>query len=173
MEPMPGAIRQDNWFVLLDPHWHADTAEDNPPPEVMVGGWMLDDHGALGPFHPNPRYVPLTDSTPSDPLDALVQLIAQGEDRGEEIVPTLQNSIVQIACDDNDQPVVGPAPDGVPCVLVLTAEIHKQRLSVPHWWPIVGKRLPEIVPPGADILVNPGCDRQFRLTSSALRPAEE
>ncbi|MFC9434751.1 type VII secretion system-associated protein [Nocardia sp. NPDC057030] len=173
MEPMQGAIRQDNWFVLVDPNWHADTAGDSPPPEVMVGGWMLDTDDALGPFHPNPQYMPLTDSTPSDPVDAILQLIARGEDRAGEIIPALQNQVVQIACDDSDQPVIGSAPDGVSCALVITAEIHKRRLSVPRWWPVVGKMLPEIVPLEADILVNPDGDRQFRLANSALRRTEQ
>jgi hypothetical protein len=172
MEPMRGAIRQDNWFVLVDPNWQPDTAEDSPPSELMVGGWMVEANGTLGPFHPNPRYVPLTDSTPSDPIDAILQLITQGEDRAGEIVPALWNQVVQIACDDNDRPVIGSAPDGVSCALVVTAEIHKQRMSVPRWWPVIGRKLPEIMPPEADILVNPNGDRQFRLTTSALRCTE-
>lgn len=173
MELGQGVIRRDNWLLLVDPNWHADTGEDTPPPEVMVGGWLLDNAGGTGPFRPNPHYVPLTDSTPSDPVDAILALITQGENRAGEIVPALQNQVVQIACDENDQPVIGSAPDGVPCALVITAEIHKQRLSVPRWLPVVGRNLPEIVPPEADILVNPDGDRQFRLTHKALRRPEQ
>lgn len=169
MEPIPGTVRQDNWFVLLDPGWEPDTPLGRVPVHVIVGGWMLDDEGKVGPFQPNPRYVPPDDTTPTDPIDAILRLVVNGENRGHEIIPTLRDTIVQIGCDQDDEPVIAQAPDDMPCVLVVTAEVHKLQLSIPHWWPVVGSRLADIVPDGADILVNPGSSHQFRLVAGTLR----
>ncbi|WP_406280621.1 hypothetical protein OH799_14775 [Nocardia sp. NBC_00881] len=55
--------------------------------------------------------------------------------------------------------MIASAPDGVPCVQVATADVH--RPTVDRWWPVVGSRLPEIVPAGADILIDPGGSAQF------------
>lgn len=168
-EPMPGAVRQDNWFVLLDPDWPRPTPWSSPPPAVIVGGWMLDNKGDIGPFQPNPHFAPIGRSTPSDPTDAVLRLIAEGADAGDQLVPTLSDSVVEIGCDDHDNPLIGAAPDGVPCVPVVTAELHKQRLEVQYWRPIVGSTLPDVVPIGTDILLNPGDRAQFRLITDALR----
>lgn len=168
-EPMPGAVRQGNWFVLLDPGWTAGTPDSVPPPEVIVGGWMLDADGAVGPFEPNPNYVPRNQSTPTDPLDALLRLAARGEDVGDQIVPTIRDTVVQIGCDENDDPVIVLSPDGVPCVQIVTAEVHRSRLTTDRSWPVVGSKLSEIVPEGTDILINPGGRAQFRLVGAALR----
>ncbi|WP_460695854.1 type VII secretion system-associated protein [Nocardia thraciensis] len=168
IEPMPGTVRKDNWFLLLDPEWQANHSGSMPPGEAIIGGWMVDDAENTGPFQPNPDYVPRDASTPTDPTDALLRLIAGGEPLGEQLVTTLRDSVVQIACNRENQPVVDSAPDGVPCVLVTTAGIHQQRLSADRWWPVVGGKLTDIVPTGADILLNPGGPAQFRLVTGAL-----
>ncbi len=169
MEPMPGAVRRDDWFVLLDPTWQTENPSGDPPVEAIVGGWRLDKNGSLGPFQSNPRYIPRNDSTPTDPIDALLRLIANGDDCSDQIIPTLRNTVVQLACDSQDQLCIAPAPDDVTCALVVTAEVHKQRLNVPHWWAILGAQLPEVIPVGIDVLFNPGGEHQFRLTTEAIR----
>lgn len=171
-EPVPGAVRQDNWFVLLDPQWQASSSGELPPAEVIAGGWLLDEAGETGPFQPNPDYVPLDASTPTDPTDAVLRLIAEGEQLGERLVATLRESVVQIACDRDNEPVVGSAPDGVRCVFVATAVLHQQGVSADRWWPVVGGKLPDIVPASTDILLNPGGPAQFRLVTDALRRAD-
>lgn len=168
MDPS-SAVRQGDWFVLFDPNWAGDPTQDAPPTEVMVGGWRLEE-GELGPFRPNPGYRPQTPNTPSDPIDALLRLIAAGEDRGDRIIPTLTHTVVEIACDDQNQPRIALSPDDIPCVVVVTAEIHKQRLTVPRWLSVLGSRLPEIVPDGTDVWFNPSSDHQFRLATTAIRP---
>lgn len=164
-----GAIRQDNWFVLLDPAWRPANPAAQAPPEAVVGGWMLDEDGKPGPFQPNPDYVPGDESTPTDPADAVLRLLAAGQDVGDQLVPTVRDAVLEIAVDEQDQPIVSAAPDGVPCVLVATAPVHRERVDVRDWWPVVGAKLPEIVPQGMDVLLNPGGPASFRLSTEALR----
>ncbi|MFB9301505.1 hypothetical protein [Kibdelosporangium philippinense] len=40
--------------------WKAESPDDGPPAEVMVGGW-LHDNGELRRFTPNPGYEPATE----------------------------------------------------------------------------------------------------------------
>ncbi|MBF6228748.1 type VII secretion system-associated protein [Nocardia abscessus] len=170
MDPS-SAVRRGDWFVLFDPHWSGDPTQRTPPVEVMVGGWRLEQDGELGPFRPNPSYLPQTPHTPSDPIDALLRLIAAGESRSDEIIPTLTRTVVAIACDDQNQPRIAFSPDERPCVVVVTAEIHKQYLPVPRWIPVLGSLLPEVVPSHTDVLFNPSSDHSFRLANNAIRPA--
>lgn len=169
MEPPPDAVRRADWFVLLDPTWRADNPHSEPPAEVIVGGWQLGMDGSLGPFRSNPRYAPADDSIPTDPIDALLRLITTGEDCAEQIIETLRNTVVQIGCDHQDQLCVGAAPDNVPCVLVVTAEVHKRHVDLPRWRPILGAQLPRVVPAGIDVLFNAGGNHQFRLVTDAIQ----
>ncbi|MFI9413973.1 type VII secretion system-associated protein [Nocardia gamkensis] len=170
MDPS-SAVRHGNWFVLLDPDWSGDPTQNPPPAEVMVGGWRLEQDGTLGPFWPNPGYRPQTPDTPSDPIDALLRLITAGEDCGDQIIPTLLHTVVEIACDEDDQPRTALSPDDIPCMVVVTAELHKQHLPVPRWIPVTGSRLPEIVPADTDVLFNPAGGHPFRLATAAIRSA--
>lgn len=156
----------EEWVVLPDPGWDPDS----PLPAVaMVGGWRLGESGKPGPFQPNPDYRPRDAATPTDPLDAVLRLFAAGEDVGHRIVPAVLDAVLQIGCDDCGTPLVGSAPDGALCVAVVTAEVHKRRVQADRWLSISGDRLPEVTPPGADILFNPGGPAQFRLVARALR----
>ncbi|MGW5751314.1 type VII secretion system-associated protein [Nocardia rhamnosiphila] len=172
MDPS-SAVRQGDWFVLFDPNWSGNPTDKTPPVEVMVGGWRLEEDGELGPFRPNPGYRPQTPNTPSDPIDALLRLIAAGEDRGDRIIPTLKRTVVEIACDDQNQPRVALSPDDIPCVVVVTAEIHKHHLPVSRWLPVLGSRLSEIVPAGTDVWFNPSSDHRFRLDTDVIRAADQ
>ncbi|WP_433574643.1 type VII secretion system-associated protein [Nocardia brasiliensis] len=164
-QPIPVPVRQGNWFVLLDPSW---TGSD-PPAEAIVGGWMVARDGGIGPFQPNPRYVPADESVPTDPIDALLRAAADGAAVGEQLVTTIRASVVLIACDEKNQPIVMHAPDSVPSVLVATAERHTVRPMTDRWWPVVGERLPRFVPHGVDVLLNPSSPARFRLLTEALR----
>ena len=159
----------DNWLVLFDPAWQR-TGDEQPPKEVVVGGWLLDSDGKPGPFQPNPDFVPSGPDTPSDPIDAVLRRVGRGDKVGDQLVPAVLDAVVEIAVDDAGNPLVGPAPDGVPCVGVATAPLHKARVEAPRWRSLVGRNLPAVVPPGAGILLNPDGPAAFRLTMEALRP---
>ncbi|MET8800703.1 type VII secretion system-associated protein [Nocardia sp. NPDC004568] len=169
-DPTPNADLRERWLFLLDPIWQQSAAPDSePPPEAIVGGWYFDSHGERGPFEPNPQYIPAEDSVPTDPVDAVVRLAIDGDDIGAQIAPTLRDAMVEVACDERDQPVVGPAPDGTPCLAVVTAAVHKRRIVADRWHRVVGSALPDLTPVGVDLLLNPGSPTQFRLFTEALR----
>ncbi|MFD6533522.1 type VII secretion system-associated protein [Streptomyces sp. NPDC060184] len=170
-DPMARAVRQDGWLLLPEPNWNPRTRTDPLPVEAMVGGWQLDEEGRPGPFQPNPHYVPDAPSTPTDPLHELLCLAASGRgDRiGDQLVSTLRNTVVDLAVEEPDRLVVGPSPDGVACVAIVTAEVHKRRLHGIRWVSVQGSELPGIVPADLDILINPGDPAQIRLLNAALR----
>ncbi|MEV6430042.1 type VII secretion system-associated protein [Nocardia sp. NPDC051463] len=169
-QSVPAVIRQGEWLVLVAPEWESSTPTEHPPSEVIVGGWMMNENGSAGPFQPNPDYVPAGEATPTDPLDAILRLIAEGEPRlADEFVSIMLDSVVEIGCDEDNQPAVTTASDGIPCALIATAQWQKRGIAVDSWWPVVGSALPDIVPAGTDILVNPNGYAPFRLTVNALR----
>ncbi|MGW1743270.1 type VII secretion system-associated protein [Nocardia sp. NPDC001965] len=167
------AVRQGDWLVLLDPAWTSQAHPGDPPPEALVGGWRLEKGGQTGPFEPNPSYLPLSARSPSDPIDALLRLVDMGEDRTDRIVPTLLRTVVEIAYDERNRPRIALAPDDIRCVVVVTAEIQKQRLGAGNWVRMLGSQLYQALPPGTDLLFNPGSDHSFRLTADAVRPADQ
>lgn len=162
-------VQRNDSFVLLDPSWRPSRSDEQPPPEAVAGRWMLDADGKPGPFQPNPDYLPGDQDTPTDPTDALLRLIMRGENVGEQLIPTVRDSVVEVAVDERDQPLVTPAPDGMLCVLVATSPAHRTGLPPDRWWPVVGSRLPEVVPEDVDILLNADGPAPFRLGTDALR----
>ncbi|MBF6136032.1 type VII secretion system-associated protein [Nocardia otitidiscaviarum] len=169
----PSTVRRGDWLVLTHPSWQGSAPEMMPPPEVILGGWLIGEDGTPGPFEPNPNYVPTDETLPTDPLDAVLRRISNGDNvGGDEIIAALRGAVVEIGCDDRNEPLVGSAPDGVACVAVATAAIHKQRVEADRWWPVQGTVLPDIVPAGVDILINPGGPAQFRLMTRSLMPTE-
>ncbi|MCU1640376.1 MAG: hypothetical protein JWN03_651 [Nocardia sp.] len=171
--PAGSVVQQGDWFVLVDPSWQETTPEVMPPSGAILGGWKVGEEGKPGPFEPNPNYVPADDSLPTDPLDAVLRRVANGDDiTGDEVIAALRDAVVEIGCDNQNHPLIGPAPDGVPCVAVATAAIHKDRVEADRWWPVLGAGLPDIVPVDVDILLNPGSSAQFLLRTRSLRPTE-
>jgi hypothetical protein len=163
--PRSGAIRQDDRLLLPDPTWQLP---EPPPMGLTVGSWPLDESGRPGPFEPNPDYVPFDDETPTDPADALLRQLMNGRDVGDRLIGCVRDAIVEIAVDDQDQPFVTPDPNGVMCVLVATAPAQRTESQLKNWWPIVGARLPEVVPDEVDILLNPDGPAPFRISPAAL-----
>ncbi|WP_318214070.1 type VII secretion system-associated protein [Streptomyces sp. SCL15-6] len=171
--PLPDAIRQGRWYVLPEqglalqgPSGHQD-----PPMERVVGGWPLDEDGRCGPFEPNPRYVPDSAAKPTDPVHALLRLFARGEgqDSVDRFLALLRHTVLEVACDEQGRLLQMSAPDGTPCLPVVTAALHARRLPPVRWEPVQGRTLPEIAPAGVDLLLNPGDSAQFRLLTEALR----
>ncbi|MFI1461938.1 type VII secretion system-associated protein [Nocardia carnea] len=169
--PPPEAVRHNNWFVLIDPGWDQAGPGASPPADVIVGGWELHDDGSTGPFRPNPRYRPSAPTVPTDPIDALLRRIAAGGQLGTELVNTIRDSLVEIGCDVHNQPLLGTAPDKTPCVVVATAEPQKAHIDVDRWTPVHGSKLTDIIPPAADVLLNPSGAAPFRLRTDTLRSA--
>ncbi|MFR9774081.1 type VII secretion system-associated protein [Nocardia sp. SC052] len=171
-ETSPDAGESAGWIALTDPRLQPADSSEPTPPEAIVGGWVLNEDGSPGLFEPNPSYMP-ADGSPSDPVDAVLRLVAAGADAAGEIVPAIHGALVEIGCDDDDQPLIGRDPDGVACVVVVTAAVHKYGLDVERWALVPGALLPNIVPPGVDIMLNPAGPAAMRLRTDALTQQDQ
>lgn len=168
-DPPPEAIRQGDWLLLVDPVYRPEPADPQLPPAVIVGGWRVTADGVVGPFEPNPEYVPPNETSPTDPVDAILRRIAAGEQLAADLVDSVRNTVVEIGCDEEGRPLIGTAPDGAYCVVIATAGMQKRGVDVDRWWPVLGGTLVDIVPPDTDLLLNPAGVAPFRLTVDALR----
>ncbi|WP_282785588.1 type VII secretion system-associated protein [Nocardia sp. CC201C] len=173
-ESVGRTVRRGARYLLVDPQWTPQHSRTPIPDEMIVGSWgIIDESGTPGLFHPNPQYRPAA-AAPTDPIDAVLWLMARGADLGAELVQLTRDAVVEIGCDESKHPLIGAAPDGAPCVPVITSPIHKQHLDdIEHWYQIPGRDLPAVVPPHADILLNPCDNNRFRLLAAALRRAGE
>ncbi|MQY24956.1 type VII secretion system-associated protein [Nocardia aurantia] len=162
------------WVFLIDPAWQPAEEGDRPPAEAVVGGWFVDAAGEVGRFHANPDYEPSTETSPTDPVDATLQLVTQGKAGSDELMSTLREAVVGVAVDEDDNPVVDASPDGVPCVLVTTAPAHRDRIEVQRWAEVHAVELAAALPDeGIDVLLNPGAPASMRLIASAVKEAFE
>lgn len=160
---------RDNWAVVLDPAWQPRFEGEQPPSYALVGGWPLDERGNPGRFEPNPGYVPSTAASPTDPADAVMRLMIEGRVPVDALVPTVRDAMLELAVSEDGYPLVGPAPDGAPCVAVVTAPSHRERVNAGGWATITAEQLLDALPPDTDILLNPGSPASTRLLASALR----
>jgi hypothetical protein len=143
------------WVVLVDPGWQRD---GEPPPEAVVGGWLLDGYRPAGP------------GSPTDPVDATAQLAARGEVAVDRLLAAVAGAALEIAVDPDGVAVVLPAPDGVPCVLVASAAAHRADLPAAGWQQVTAGQLAGALPEdGIDVLVNPASVAPTRLAAGALR----
>jgi hypothetical protein len=165
-----GADLRDHWIFMLDPAYQAQSRDEQPPVGAVVGGWYVDDEGVTGLFRPNPDYEPSEPGLPTDPVDAAVQLVVRGDADGEELINTLQQVLYGVALDEEGNPVVAPAPDDVPSVLVTTAPAHRSRVNVESWAEVTMRELAEALPDeGVDVLLNPGAPASMRLLASIVK----
>lgn len=173
VEPPAEAVRNGDWFVLIDPVWSGSDTDGSPPVEAVVGGWELGADGSAGPFRPNPRYRPSGPEVPTDPVDAVMRRVAVGERLGADLVRMLRDSVVELGCDVSDRPLLGTTPDGTPCVVVVTAELQKKDVEVDRWLPIHGRFLADAVPSGAEVLINPTGSAPVRISVENLCAVSE
>lgn len=172
-EPGEGAVAPEQWMLMVDPGWQPTTDGETPPDEVVVGGWFVDDDGNVAPFQGNPGYRPADPDAPTDPVDAALQLVLRGEAEGDQLLSALAEVVLGIAVDDEGLPVVAPAPDDVPSVLVTTAPLHRANVEVSGWVDLTVADLVEALPEeGVDVLLNPGAARSMRVLASALLERE-
>ncbi|KAA5829173.1 type VII secretion system-associated protein [Saccharopolyspora hirsuta] len=160
---------EPQWVFLIDPSRQQRSGQ--PPRSAVVGGWYVEPDGTTGRFHANPDYEPGPDS-PTDPLDAALRLAARGELQAEQLLAVLGEAAFGIAVDDAGAPVVAPAPDGVPTVLVTSAPAHRARVQVAAWRDATAAELSQVLSAeGVDALINPGSTASMRILAEALRRA--
>jgi hypothetical protein len=158
----------ENWFLLMDPAWRPVAADEAPPAEAVVGLWPVED-GVIGRFRPNPDYVPADENSPTDPLDLVLRLMLAGQAETWRLRLMVRDSRYDVAMNGDGTPLVTTSPDGVPCVVVATAEPHRRRLRVPDWQQVDLGELVELLADGVDVLFNPGGPATTRLTGDFLR----
>jgi hypothetical protein len=139
----------------------------------MVGGWVIAEDGKVGPFRPNPYYLPSAPDRPSDPIDALLRLTATGQQRTEELIAAVRDAVVEIGLDEQHRPLVGRAPDGAKCIVVVTAEVQKRGTDIENWYAIPGSDLGGLLPEGIDVMINPAGKVPFRLFRAGLAEADD
>ncbi|GAA3440178.1 type VII secretion system-associated protein [Kutzneria kofuensis] len=186
IEETPVKLEGDQWVFLIDPAWQAENAAKaeagegeptRPPLEVVVGGWFVAEDGETGRFHANPAYEPSSPDSPTDPVDATLQLVVRGDGDADQLLSTMRESAFGIAVNAENTPVVVLSPDEVPCVLVATAPAHSRRIAeveglsdVAAWVEVTLDQLVGLLPEeGVDVLLNPGAPASMRLLAAALR----
>ena len=158
------------WVFLIDPAWRPEKEDDEPPASAVVGGWFVNEEGTPGYFRPNPAYEPSSPDLPTDPVDAVLQLVVRGEATGEEVLEATQDVIFSVAVDEEGVAVVAPAPDDVPSVLVTTAPRHRERVTTPGWMEVTIAELAGALPDeGVDILLNPGRPASMRVRAAVVK----
>ena len=162
---------RDQLLVMLDPEWQPVDDGDVPPDESVLGGWRVDADGAMHRFEPNPGYRPMSSESPTDPADAALRLVVQGDADGERLLAVLDDVLFAIAVNDNGSAVIVPSPDNVPSVLVATAPRRRIGVDVPGWLENMTLReLAQVLPGnGVDVLLNPGAPYSMRLLTAAIK----
>lgn len=158
-----------NWFLLMDPGWAPSKPNDTPPIEAVVGLWPLEDDGRVGKFRANPKYQQSDERSPSDPLDAVLRLVLQGNAQAENIQLLLRDTLFDVAMNGDGRPLITKSPDDVLCVVVATGEPHRKRVQAPQWQRIDLDELVVLLADTVDVLFNPGGPASVRLTGDFLR----
>jgi hypothetical protein len=164
-------MSDDQWVFLVDPAWQPAADGVSPPVEVVVGGWLVVGE-EIGRFEPNPGYEPATPDSPTDPVDAVLRLAADGEVDTDLLFAVIREQEFGVALDECRRPVVAPAPDDVPSLLVTTAPAHRGRVRAEAWLVVdAGELAALLAEHGVDALVNPGACTSTRLLASAIADA--
>jgi hypothetical protein len=164
----------DQWVFLIDPAWQAQAQVDeaafaegaeSPPLEAVVGGWLVTADGSVGRFRANPDYEPSRPGSPTDPVDATLQLLMRGEIDSDALFAVIKESVFDVALDADGRPIIAPSPDDVPSLLVSTAPAQRFRVHVDDWRAEVSAAelsglLQEYQ---VDVLFNPGGPASIRL----------
>lgn len=168
----------DHWVFLIDPAWQKQAVEnvaeaegtgggeiDGPPLEAVVGGWLVTADGKTGRFEANPDYQPSQPGSPTDPVDATLQLLVRGEVDSEALFAVIQDSVFDVALGADGKPIVAPAPDDVPSLLVSTAPAQRFRVHADDWRAqVTASELSDLLKEyNVDVLFNPGGPASIRL----------
>lgn len=163
----------DYWVLLVDPVWQASQPQqadqeqepEQPPFEAVMGGWLVTANGEIGGFRANAEFQPTDPNSPTDPVDATLQLLARGEIDTDSLFSVIEDSVFDVALDEDERPIVTESPDDVPCLLVTTAPAHRPRVYTDHWREeLTATELSDLLQEQqVDVLFNPGGPASTRL----------
>jgi hypothetical protein len=156
------------YVLLLDPAWSPDDGAE-PPVEAIAGLWPMREDGTLGRFRSNPDYRPTDADAPTDPIDSALRDIAYEQSGAEVLEVVLRDALVELALNGDGRPLLARSPDDVLCALIATAEPHRRRIAAPQWLRVTVEEIAELLPDGADLLVNPEGPAAIRLTAGFVR----
>jgi hypothetical protein len=147
--------------------------EVEPPPlAAIVGGWLVRTDGTVGRFEANPEYQPATPDSPTDPVDAALRLAARGEMEFDAVFSVLHEAVFGVALDEGEEPLIAPAPDEVPCLLVTTAPAHRSLVAAHAWREVDIEELSALLSEHeVDVLLNPGVSTSTRLLADTIERA--
>lgn len=161
----------DRWVFLPDPAWSTEE-RGAPPLQAVVGGWLVAADGTTGAFVPNPDYLPSGADSPTDPVDAVLRLLADDRADVAALEGALREAELGVAVDVAGNPVLAPSPDDVPCVLATTAPARRKTVRADAWEVVTAAELAGALPAeGVDVLLNPGSPTATRLVAGAFRAA--
>ncbi|WP_308816783.1 type VII secretion system-associated protein [Pseudonocardia alni] len=174
---VPGTA-EDRIAYLVDPAWRPTPEQSHPDPARIVGAWILRADGCVEGFQTNPDYVPADPGSPTDPVDAVLQILAldradglRPEDETLELLDTvLLEARLGVALDETGVAVVRPAPGGG-VVPVVTAAAHRDRVTgVASWRETTAAELAAALPAeGVDVVVNPDSPAPALIPAATLR----
>lgn len=164
-----GERQLENWFLLMDPSWRPESENETPPIEAVVGLWPVEDEGKLGKFRANPQYRPMDENSPSDPLDAVLTLVMRGEAQAEHIQLVIRETLFDVALAEDGRPLLVRSPDEKICVVVVTSEVHRLRVTSSRWERIELDELVELLDDEVDVFFNPGGPSAVRLDGDFIR----
>jgi hypothetical protein len=150
------------YVLLADRQWRS--AEGGEPAlDAVVGLWPLHPDGSVGRFRTNPDYTPDAPELPVDPLDAVLRRLGRGEVSSDRLRVLLHETLVDLALDEDGEPLLTASPDAVTCVMVATGGLHAERIGAPRMIRLGVEQVAALLPEDADVLVNPGGPAPVRL----------
>ena len=161
----------DGQILLVDPRWQPASPGAEPGPGDVVGLWSVGADGDVGRFRANLDHRPVDASSPTDAVDAVLHLLADGRVPEELLGLVLRDCQVDVAMNGDRRPLVTPSSDGVLCVLVATAEPHRARVLAPAWERVGVEDLAAMLAEGVDVLLNPGGALSARMAGDLVRDA--
>ncbi|NWJ74070.1 type VII secretion system-associated protein [Pseudonocardia sp. ICBG1122] len=176
--PETTGTAEDRIAYLIDPAWHPTPEQPAPGPAQVVGAWILRADGGVEGFQTNPDYAPTDPGSPTDPVDAVLQVLSldradglRPEDETTELLDTvLVEARLGVALDRDGVAIVRPAPGGG-VVPVVTAAAHRDRVAgVASWRETTAAELAAALPTdGVDVVLNPDSPSPGLVTAAMLR----
>ena len=166
-EPEP----QGSWIYFVDSGYDP---EGDVPPYAVIGAWPVDEHGQLGAFTGNPEYRPtpavLDMDSPTDSVDAALQLAATGHGPDSDVVSALAEAAVYLPADPDGDPIAYRDDDGAEFVTIFS-DPSKAPSAVGELIRLDIPTLLSVLPENASVAVNPGSQVAASFTADDLRTA--
>jgi hypothetical protein len=177
--PITEAMRQSarqspgGWLYVIDPGFDSN---GRVPPEGVVGGYRVDDHGKLtDEWWANPKYRPtpaaLRLPQPLDEVEDLQQRVATGWAPEDELRRALWSSTFYVLGGSDEELFVVEEVhgDGIwafTSLQRLTKSLPDQGHRQLSWDDLVAS-----LPPGINLILNPGCGATTRIPAAEIRPS--